>query len=173
MKVVQSKKGILVSQLKQVHDLLKETGMVGCRLANKPMDNNYKQSITKESLLIDKRRYQHIGGKLIFFLLHEARHQFLVNVASKFINPTEKHMERVYRILRYVKMNPSIGLFFTRSQNRDIQTYSKANWVGAVISKDLPQVIVLMHGETQLHGVRSNLLLLGLVQGQNSKQWLM
>lgn len=65
-------------------------------------------------------------------------------------------------------MNPNIGLFFTRSQNQDIQIYSDANWVGSVIIKDLLQVI-----ETWLCGVRNNLLLLGFVQGQNSQQWLM
>ena len=42
MEVARSKKGIVVSQRKYVLDLLKETGMSGCRPADTPIDPNQK-----------------------------------------------------------------------------------------------------------------------------------
>ena len=42
MEVARSKKGIVVSQQKYILDLLKETGMMGCRPTNTPIDPNQK-----------------------------------------------------------------------------------------------------------------------------------
>ncbi|RVX16235.1 Retrovirus-related Pol polyprotein from transposon TNT 1-94 [Vitis vinifera] len=52
---------------------------------------------------------------------------FLVSAVSQFMHsPTEEHMEAVYRILRYLKMTPGKGLFFRKTENRDIEVYSDA-----------------------------------------------
>lgn len=42
MEVARSKNGIVVSQQKYILDLLKETGMSGCRPVDTPMDPNAK-----------------------------------------------------------------------------------------------------------------------------------
>jgi hypothetical protein len=42
MEVARSRKGIYVSQRKYVLDLLKETGMLGCKPADTPMDSTKK-----------------------------------------------------------------------------------------------------------------------------------
>ena len=134
MEVARSKRGIVVSQQKYVLDLLKETGMFGCKPADTPMDSNYKQSITEESTPIDKGRYQRLVGKLIYLSHTRPDISFSVSVASQFMNnPTEKHIEEVYRILKYLKMTPGVGLFFKRTRNQDVQIYSDADWVGSVI----------------------------------------
>ena len=39
MEVAHSKKGIVVSQRKYILDLLKETGMLGCKPADTPMES--------------------------------------------------------------------------------------------------------------------------------------
>ena len=42
IKVARSNKGIIISQIKYVLDLLTETCMLGCKLANSPIEINYK-----------------------------------------------------------------------------------------------------------------------------------
>ena len=42
MEVAQSKRGMFVSQRKYTLDLLKETGMLGCKHASTPMDSKRK-----------------------------------------------------------------------------------------------------------------------------------
>ncbi|RVW29347.1 Retrovirus-related Pol polyprotein from transposon RE1 [Vitis vinifera] len=65
MKVAQSKKGIVVSQRKYVLDLLKETGMSGCRPVDIPINPNQKLGDYEEGNLMDTSRYQGLVGKLI------------------------------------------------------------------------------------------------------------
>ncbi|RVW22853.1 Retrovirus-related Pol polyprotein from transposon TNT 1-94 [Vitis vinifera] len=53
----------------------------------------------------------------------------------KFPCPTEEYMEAVYRILRYLKMTPGKGLFFRKTENRDTEVYSDADWEGNIIDR--------------------------------------
>ena len=45
MEVARSKTSISISQRKYILDLLKETGMLRCKPASKPMDPNHKHGI--------------------------------------------------------------------------------------------------------------------------------
>ena len=58
MEMVCSKKGIVVSQRKYILDLLKETGMNGCRPLDTPMDPNVKLGKNGEGVPMDTTRYQ-------------------------------------------------------------------------------------------------------------------
>ncbi|RVW34837.1 Retrovirus-related Pol polyprotein from transposon RE1 [Vitis vinifera] len=107
MEVARSRKGIVVSQRKYILDLLKETGMLGCKPIDTPMNSQKKLGIEKE-----------------------------MSAVSQFMHsPTEEHMEAVYRILRYLKMTPGKGLFFRKTENRDTKVYSDADWVGNIIDR--------------------------------------
>ncbi|RVW34168.1 Retrovirus-related Pol polyprotein from transposon TNT 1-94 [Vitis vinifera] len=51
---------------KYILDLLKETGMLGCKPINTPMDSQKKLGIEKESTSVDRGRYQRLVGRLIY-----------------------------------------------------------------------------------------------------------
>jgi len=129
--VARSKKGIVVSQQKYILDLLKETGMSGCRPADTPMDPNVKLW-EKGSVPVDTGRYQRLVGKLIYLSHTRPDIAFSVSVVSQFMHfPFEEHLEAVYRILRYLKGNPGKGLFFKTSE-RNVSIFTDADWAGSV-----------------------------------------
>ncbi|KAL5548965.1 hypothetical protein UlMin_004196 [Ulmus minor] len=66
MEVARSKEGIVISQWKYILDLLNETGMLGCKPADMPMDPNRRTERSEESVLADRGRYQRLVGKLIY-----------------------------------------------------------------------------------------------------------
>ncbi|RVW80146.1 Retrovirus-related Pol polyprotein from transposon TNT 1-94 [Vitis vinifera] len=124
MEIARSKKGIAVSQRKYVLDLLNETGMLGCKPAETPMDTTVKLEESNGSALVDKGRYQRLVGKLIYLSHTRPDIGFFVSVVSQFMNnPTEKHMTAVIRILRYLKMTPGKGLFFQRTTKKEIEIF--------------------------------------------------
>ncbi|KAL5569634.1 hypothetical protein UlMin_026209 [Ulmus minor] len=55
MEVARSKEGIVISQRKYILDLLKETGMLGCKPADTPMDPNRRTERSEESNLVTWR----------------------------------------------------------------------------------------------------------------------
>ncbi|KAL5565423.1 hypothetical protein UlMin_028587 [Ulmus minor] len=136
IEIARSKKGIVVSQRKYVLDLLKETGMLGCKPANTPMDQKIKLGREEGSVLTDKGRYQHLVGKLIYLSHTIPDIGFSVSVVNQFMHdPTEEHMEAVYRILRYLKMTPGKGLYFKRTTSREIEIFTDADYAGSVTNR--------------------------------------
>lgn len=136
MEIARSKKGIAVSQRKYVLDLLKETGMLGCKPAETPMDHTIKLGRKEGSVPVDKGRYQRLVGKLIYLSRTRPDIGFSVSVVSQFMNdPTKEHVDAVYRILRYLKMTPGKGLYFNRTANRDIELYTDADYAGSVTDR--------------------------------------
>ncbi|KAL8118242.1 hypothetical protein AgCh_015962, partial [Apium graveolens] len=79
MEVARSSQGISVSQRKYTLDLLRETGKIGCKPVETPMDPNTKLMSRTDELAADKGRYQ----RLVVI-----------------------HMEAVNRILKYLKKDP-------------------------------------------------------------------
>ncbi|RVX21522.1 Retrovirus-related Pol polyprotein from transposon RE1 [Vitis vinifera] len=57
MKMAHSKKGMIVSLPKYILDLLRETGMSGCRPSNTLMDRNVKLEKKREGVPMDIARY--------------------------------------------------------------------------------------------------------------------
>ncbi|KAH9769750.1 protein kinase domain-containing protein [Citrus sinensis] len=66
MEVARSTKGIMVSQRKYTLDLLKKTGMSGCKPADTPINPNVKLGEMKRGVHVDTGRYQGLVGKLIY-----------------------------------------------------------------------------------------------------------
>ena len=57
MEVARFEKSVVVSQRKYILVLLKENGILGCKLANTLMESNYKIGLKEYSPSIDTRRY--------------------------------------------------------------------------------------------------------------------
>ena len=136
MEVARSSHGISVSQCKYVPNLLRETGMSGCKLVGTPMDPNIKLEACGEGILMDKGKFQRLVRKLISLTHTRLDISFVVSKVSQFLNnPLEGHMEAVYRILRYLKKDPGRGLMFKITLNRSLKIYSDANWAGSTIDQ--------------------------------------
>lgn len=120
MEVAQSNNGLVVSQSKCILDLLKETGMSGCRPADTPMEPNVKLW-GEGDVLVDTGRYQRLVGKLIYLSHTRSDIAFSVSVISQFMHsPLEEHLETVSKILRYLKGNPEKDLFFKKTNERNV-----------------------------------------------------
>lgn len=93
-------------------DFLKKTGMLGYKLTKTPMDSYVKLGNKDDSALVDKGMYQRLIIKLIYLSHTKPDIGLPISVVGQFMSsPMEKHMEAIYKILRYLKMIPGKGLF--------------------------------------------------------------
>lgn len=133
MEVARNKKGISVTQRKYVLDLLKETGMLGSKPVDTPMDSTTKLGDKKDGTPVDTGRYQRLVGKLIYLSHTRPDIAFAVSVVSQYMHaPCEEHMEAVLRILKYLKGSPGKGLFFSKNETRSIEGFTDADWAGSI-----------------------------------------
>jgi len=77
---------------------------------------------------VDRNRYQHLVGKLIYLSLAKLDIAFSVSIVSQFMHtPTKRHLDAMNQILRYLKGSSSKGLLFKKTEDRDIVGSSDAN----------------------------------------------
>lgn len=97
MKFVRSNEGIFVNQRKYILDLLGETGMLGCKAAETPIEPNTKLQEAEAKDVVNKEKYQRLVGRLIYMSHTRPAITFAVNVVSQFMHsPGQKHFEAVY-----------------------------------------------------------------------------
>jgi hypothetical protein len=132
IEVARSKNGIFLSQRKYILDLLTETGMLGCKPANTPIEQNHKLFHCLDATSTDKARYQRLVGKLIYLSHTRPDIAYSVGVVSQFMHdPRKPHMDAVERILRYLKSAPGKGLLFTKNNHLKVEGYTDADWAGS------------------------------------------
>ncbi|KAL5553717.1 hypothetical protein UlMin_041118 [Ulmus minor] len=128
IEVARSKHGIFLSQRKYILDLLTETGMLGCKPVDTPIEQNHKLFHCLDATSTDKGRYQRLVGKLIYLSHTRPDIAYAVCVVSQFMHdPRKPHMDAVERILRYLKSAPGKGLLFTKHNHLKIEGYTDAD----------------------------------------------
>lgn len=140
IEVARSNKGILISQRKYVLDLLQETGMLGCRPADSPMETNHhlRNGIGE---VVDRERYQRLVVRLIYLSHTRPDIAYAVSAVSQYMHdPRSTHLEAVYRILRYLKSAPGRGLIFSNNGHR-LRLSLMLIGLGHLMIEDLLRVI--------------------------------
>ncbi|KAI5328443.1 hypothetical protein L3X38_027840 [Prunus dulcis] len=107
VKVTRSKHGLFLSQRKYVMDLLANTRMLDCKLADTIIVENHKLGVYVDQVLTNKERYQRLVRIFIYLSLTRLDIAYAVSVAIQFMHsPSDDHMAAVMRILSYLKSAP-------------------------------------------------------------------
>ncbi|KAG8496181.1 hypothetical protein CXB51_009524 [Gossypium anomalum] len=105
--VAHSREGIFISQQKYIVDLLTETGKLGCKPADTPIESHTRPDIA-----------------------------YAVGVVSQFMhNPKESHLRAVYQILQYLKGTPGKGILFKKGENLTLEAYTDADYAGSMVDR--------------------------------------
>jgi hypothetical protein len=125
-----------MNQRKYILDLLKETGLLGCKAAETPMEPNIKLQPAEAGNTIDKERYQRLVGRLIYLSHARPDIALAVSLVSQFMHaPGPEHQEAVFRILRYLKGSPGKGLLYRNRGHLQIEAYTDADWAGSITDR--------------------------------------
>lgn len=131
IKVARSKEDISLSQRKYVVGLLAETEMLDCKPIETLIEMNHKLGIFLDQVPMNKGRYQHFVGRLIYLSYTRPDIAYVVSVVSQFMHsPSKEHMEAKNRILRYLNTSPGRGLLCAKRSELKIVGYTDADWEG-------------------------------------------
>ena len=128
IEVLRSQHGIYLRQKKYVLDMLVETGLLDCKPAETQMVPNHGLKIVDGANPTDRERYQRLVGKLIYLAHTRPDISYAVGVVSQFMHqPQEDHMNAVMRIVRYLKVTTSYGIFLEKKKDLEIDGYTDAD----------------------------------------------
>ena len=74
IEMAHSKEGIFISQQKYMLDLLAETGVLGSKAIDTPIEPNHRLGEVLEDGVVDKGSYQRLVGRLIYLADTQSKH---------------------------------------------------------------------------------------------------
>ena len=123
------RKVFFFSQRKYILDLLGETGLLGCKTIETPIEPNLKLQPASPEEMVNKERYQRLVGKLIYLSHTRLDIALALNVVSQFMHsPNQGHFDVVYRILRYLKGTPGKEILYENKGHLQVEVFTDADW---------------------------------------------
>lgn len=118
LEVARNSSGIHLSQCKYTLDILTDYGMLASRPVATQMDYTARLSTSSSTPLPDSSSYRRFLGCLIYLTTTRPDISYAVHHLSQFMSaPTSTHSQATFRILRYLKQAPGLGLFFAANSS--------------------------------------------------------
>ncbi|GJX17081.1 putative ribonuclease H-like domain-containing protein [Tanacetum coccineum] len=137
LQVEQRKDGIFLSQDKYVYDILKKFGFFSVKTTSTPIETHKSLATNAAELDVDVHLYRSMIGSLMYITSSRPDIMFVVCACSRFqVTPKASHMHAVKRIFRYLKGQPTLGLWYPKDSPLDLIAYSDSDYAGASIDRE-------------------------------------
>ncbi|KAK1416343.1 hypothetical protein QVD17_32133 [Tagetes erecta] len=136
IEVARTSEGLVLSQRKYTLDILKDSGLQGCRPSSFPMEPNLKLDKGEEEEKVDANQYRRLIGRLLYLQATRPDIAYSVNVLSQFVgDPRRNHMDAAIRVLRYLKTTVGQGILLPKEGGVKLVTYCDSDWLGCPFSR--------------------------------------
>ncbi|GKE46641.1 putative ribonuclease H-like domain-containing protein [Tanacetum coccineum] len=136
LQVEQRKDDIFLSQDKYVSDILKKFGFSSVKTASTPMETHKPLSKDSDGINVDVHLYRSMIGSLMYLTSSRPDIMFVVCACSRFqVQPKASHMHAVKRIFRYLKGQPTLGIWYPKDSPMDLIAYSDSDYAGTSLDR--------------------------------------
>ncbi|GJV48455.1 retrovirus-related pol polyprotein from transposon TNT 1-94 [Tanacetum coccineum] len=127
LQISQSPRGIFINQSKYALESLKKYGFDSCDPVDTLMVEKSKLDEDKEGKVVDPSHYRGMIGTLLYLTASRPDLQFAICMCARYqARPTEKHLNAVKRIFRYLKGTIHQGLWYPKDSSIALTTFSNA-----------------------------------------------
>ncbi|GJS34334.1 retrovirus-related pol polyprotein from transposon TNT 1-94 [Tanacetum coccineum] len=129
---VQQKKGIFISEDKYVHEILRKYNYTDVKSASTPTYLEKPLVQDGDANDVDEHLYRSMIGSLMYLTASRPDIMFAVCACARFqVSPKTSHLLAVKRIFRYLKVKPSLGLWYSKDSSLELVAYTDSDYAGA------------------------------------------
>ncbi|GJS07841.1 retrovirus-related pol polyprotein from transposon TNT 1-94 [Tanacetum coccineum] len=131
LQISQNPRGIFINQSKYALESLKKYGFDSCDPVDTPMVEKSKLDEDKEGKAVDPSHYRGMIGTLLYLTASRPDLQFAICMCARYqARPTEKHLNAVKRIFRYLKGTVHQGLWYPKDSSIALTAFADADHAG-------------------------------------------
>jgi hypothetical protein len=131
LQVSQNPNGIFINQSKYANEILKKFGYESCDSVDTPMIERSKLDEDSIGTPVDQTKYRRMIGSLMYITASRPDLLFAVCMCARYQSkPTNKHLEAVKRVFRYLKVTVHLGLWYPKNTAMALTAYSDADHAG-------------------------------------------
>jgi len=117
IELARSSHDIFLFQRKYALELIQEIGLTAAKPVSCPLDSAVKLHKQGSDLFHDPTTYRRLIGHLVYLTTTRPIISFSVGLLSQFLDkPMIEHHQTALRVLKYVKLSSTLGLFFPNRQ---------------------------------------------------------
>ncbi|GJY54346.1 retrovirus-related pol polyprotein from transposon TNT 1-94 [Tanacetum coccineum] len=131
LQISQSPRGIFINQSKYASEIVKKYGMISTDSVDTPLVEKSKLDEDLQGKQVDATLYRCMIGSLMYLTSSRPDLIHVVCLCARYqAKPTEKHLQAVKRIFRYLKGTINMGLWYSKDTGMSLTTYADADHAG-------------------------------------------
>nr|GFB48126.1 hypothetical protein [Tanacetum cinerariifolium] len=124
--------GIFISQDKYVKDMLKKFDMESVRISTTPYEVLKHKSKDEPDDAVNVYMYRSMISSLMYLTAFRPDIMFTVSACSRhLVTPMSSHLNAVKKIFKYLKGQPTLGLWYPRDSLFQLEAYSDSDYAGS------------------------------------------
>ncbi|GJT86497.1 retrovirus-related pol polyprotein from transposon TNT 1-94 [Tanacetum coccineum] len=131
LQISQSPRGIFINQSKYASEIVKKYGLHTTDSVDTPMIENKKLDEDLQGKPVDATLYRGMIGSLMYLTSSRPDLNYVVCLCARYqAKPTEKHLQAVKRIFRYLNGTINMGLWYSKDTDMSLTAYADADHAG-------------------------------------------
>ncbi|GJU83170.1 putative ribonuclease H-like domain-containing protein [Tanacetum coccineum] len=136
LQVKQKEDGIFISQDKYVNKILNKFSFSDVKTTSTPMETHKTLFKDVDGKDVDEHLYRSMIGSLMYLTSSRPNIMFAVCACARFqVNPKISYLYAVKRIIRYLKAQPKLGLWYPKDSPFDLVAYTDSDYAGASLDR--------------------------------------
>lgn len=104
--------------------------------ASTPTEQNHHLATDDCAFVKEPARYRRLFGPLIYLANTRPEISYSVHIISHFMQkPREKHMEAVFRVVRFLKGTAGQGILLKSDNDLQLSIYCNADWAACPLTR--------------------------------------
>lgn len=147
LEVARSSAGFFLWQHKYSLDIVSEVGLLGCKLASSPIEQNHRLGHVAGPLFTEPLAYRLLVGRLVYLAVTRLGITYVVHFLYQFMQtPSQAHWDAALRVMRYLKGTPGQGILLRSGSDLYLSGWCDSNWAACPPNLSLFYGLVCLFG---------------------------